>query len=36
MRWTFKREAQWLLWLFLLLPLVALLTGIVIPWLRGT
>ena len=36
MRWTFKREAQWMLWLFLAVPLLGLLYAVVIPWLRGT
>jgi len=33
MKWTFKAEAQWLLWLFLLLPLLALLLAYGVPWL---
>jgi hypothetical protein len=35
-RWTFEGEARWMLWLFLLLPALAVLVALVIPWLRGS
>ena len=31
-RWTFKKEAQWMLWLSLALPLFAI-AAIVVAWL---
>jgi hypothetical protein len=32
--WTFKREAGWMMWLYLGLPAAALLLALVIPWFR--
>jgi hypothetical protein len=34
-RWSFKREAHWILWLSLVLPLLALAAAI-LAWLRKT
>ena len=33
-RWTFEREAVWMMWLFLVPAIVGILLAYVIPWLR--
>jgi hypothetical protein len=32
-KWTFQREARWMLWI-LLLPALGILVAILVPWLR--
>jgi hypothetical protein len=33
-RWTFRGEAGWMVWLYILPPAVGILATLLIPWLR--
>ena len=32
--WTFKNEARWMVWLYVLPPVIAIIIALLIPWLR--
>lgn len=34
MRWSFKSEGQWMVWLYVAIPLLGLIYAVLIPWLR--
>ena len=33
-RWTFRKEAGWMLWIYAILPAIAVIMGLLIPWLH--
>lgn len=34
MKWSFQGEARWMVWLYLLPPLLAMALALLIPWWR--